>query len=118
MRTALSTSCYTYRFDDAPGGRSVQGRNNVRLMANGMGVSLETMKAALGEYVKATPIDEDVWRGDVGALAMGMSNYKTDWRDTLRHFSNLAFVGSYLFFERGKVSRGLLHGNGRIAPSP
>jgi hypothetical protein len=34
-------------------------------MANEMGVSLETMKAALNEYVKATPIDEDDWMGDV-----------------------------------------------------
>jgi len=42
-----------------------KGQNNVQLMANEMGVSLETMKAALSEYVKATPIDEDVWRGDI-----------------------------------------------------
>ena len=35
-----------------------------------------------------------------------MNNYKTDWRDTLRHFSNLAFVGSYLLFERGMVLPG------------
>ena len=34
-------------------------------MANELGVSLETMQAALNEYVKATPVDEDVWRGDV-----------------------------------------------------
>ena len=32
--------------------------------------------------------------------------YQTDWRDHLRHFSNLAFVGSYLFFERGMVLPG------------
>ena len=44
-----------------------KGQNNVRLMATEMGVSLETMKAALDEYVKATPIDEDVWMGDVEA---------------------------------------------------
>ena len=42
-----------------------KGQNNVQLMANQMGVSLETMKAALNEYVKATPIDEDDWQGDV-----------------------------------------------------
>lgn len=42
-----------------------KGQNNVKLMANEMGVSLETMKAALNEYVKATPLDEDVWRGDI-----------------------------------------------------
>jgi len=39
-------------------------------------------------------------------MAMGMNGYRTDWRDTLRHFSNLAFVGSYLFFERGMVLPG------------
>ena len=39
-------------------------------------------------------------------MAVGMNNYRTDWRDTLRHFSNLAFVGSYLFFERGMVLPG------------
>ena len=42
-----------------------KGQNNVKLMANELGVSLETMKAALNEYVKATPLDEDVWRGDI-----------------------------------------------------
>ena len=42
-----------------------KGQNNVQLMATEMGVSLETMKAALNEYVKATPIDEDDWQGDV-----------------------------------------------------
>ena len=30
-------------------------------------------------------------------------SYKTDWRDNLRHWSNLAFIGSYLFFENGHV---------------
>ena len=35
-----------------------------------------------------------------------MKNYKTDWRDTIRHFSNIAFVCSYLFFERGLVVAG------------
>jgi hypothetical protein len=34
-------------------------------MATEMGVSLETMKAALNEYVTATPLDEDDWMGDV-----------------------------------------------------
>ena len=32
--------------------------------------------------------------------------YQTDWRDTFRHFSNVCFVGSYLFFERGLVLQG------------
>ena len=30
-------------------------------------------------------------------------SYQTDYRDTLRHFSNLAFIGSYLFFENSYV---------------
>ncbi len=42
-----------------------KGQNNVQLMATQMGVSLEAMKAALNEYVKATPVDEDDWMGDV-----------------------------------------------------
>ena len=42
-----------------------KGQNNVQLMATQMGVSLEAMKAALNKYVKATPIDEDDWQGDV-----------------------------------------------------
>ena len=42
-----------------------KGQNNVRLMANAMGVSLEVMKAELNSYVARTPIDEDDWQGDV-----------------------------------------------------
>ena len=46
--------------------------------------------------------------------------YETDFRDTLRHFSNLCFVGSYLFFERGDVVPGAcctLIGEILLAPS-
>ena len=49
-----------------------------------------------------------------------MSEYKTDYRDTLRHFSNLAFIGSYLFFERGMALQGAcctLIGEMLLAPS-
>ena len=42
-----------------------KGQNNVQLMATQMGVTLDEMKAALNEYVAATPIDEDDWQGDV-----------------------------------------------------
>ena len=42
-----------------------KGQNNVQLMAADMGVTLGEMKAALNEYVAATPIDEDDWQGDV-----------------------------------------------------
>lgn len=44
-----------------------RGQNNVKLMANELGISLEEMQAALNQYVAQTPIDEDVWRGDVEA---------------------------------------------------
>lgn len=42
-----------------------KGQNNVKLMASTMGVSLEVMQSELNKYVAATPIDEDIWRGDV-----------------------------------------------------
>ena len=29
--------------------------------------------------------------------------YKTTWQDSIRHLSNLCFVGSYLFFERSMI---------------
>ena len=37
-----------------------------------------------------------------------MSDYKTDYRDTLRHFANFGFVGSYLCLERGYLVAGAL----------
>ncbi len=46
--------------------------------------------------------------------------YDTDWRDQLRHFANFAFVGSYLFFERGMLVPGAcctLTGELLLAPS-
>ena len=30
-------------------------------------------------------------------------SYQTTWHDQLRHFANLAFICSYLFFENGHV---------------
>ena len=42
-----------------------KGQNNVKLMANQLGISLEEMKSALDWYVALTPVDEDVWRGDI-----------------------------------------------------
>jgi hypothetical protein len=41
-----------------------RGQNNVLLMANDLGVSLDVMKSELRAYVAKTPLDEDVWRGD------------------------------------------------------
>lgn len=55
--------------------------------------------------------------GPTAAIDM---KYKTDYRDTLRHFANFAFVGSYLFFERGMVVQGAcctLTGELLLAPS-
>lgn len=37
-----------------------------------------------------------------------MSNYETDWRDTLRHFANFGFIGSYVCLERGYLVAGAL----------
>lgn len=34
-------------------------------MANDLGLTLEEMQEALREYVAATPIDEDIWQGDI-----------------------------------------------------
>ena len=34
-------------------------------MANSLGLSLEEMQAAFRDYVAQTPVDEDVWMGDV-----------------------------------------------------
>lgn len=42
-----------------------KGQNNVKLMANTMGVSLEVMQSELNKYVAATPVDPDIWRGDI-----------------------------------------------------
>ena len=47
-------------------------------------------------------------------------SYKTDWRDHIRHYSNLAFIGSYLFFEHGMVVPAAcctLMGESLLAPS-
>ena len=46
--------------------------------------------------------------------------YETDWRDQCRHFSNLCFIGSYLFFERSMAVEGAvctLIGEMLLAPS-
>lgn len=50
---------------------------------------------------------------------MGMK-YQTTWHDQVRHLSNVCFVGSYLFFERGMVISGAcctLLGETLLAPS-
>lgn len=46
--------------------------------------------------------------------------YKTDWRDNLRHLSNLVFISSYLCLERGFVIQGAaltILGETLLAPS-
>ena len=42
-----------------------KGQSNVKLMATDLGITLEEMQEAFRDYVAQTPIDEDVWMGDV-----------------------------------------------------
>jgi len=42
-----------------------KGQSNVKLMANEVGIPLAEMQQLFREYVARTPIDEDVWRGDI-----------------------------------------------------
>ena len=37
-----------------------------------------------------------------------MNDYKTDWRDTARHFANFGFIGCYLCMERGYLAAGAI----------
>ena len=42
-----------------------RGQSNVRVMATDVGISLEEMQQLFREYVAKTPIDPDVWKGDI-----------------------------------------------------
>lgn len=42
-----------------------KGQSNVKLMANDLGLTLEEMQSAFRDYVARTPIDEDVWSGEI-----------------------------------------------------
>lgn len=42
-----------------------KGQSNVKLMANDLGLTLEEMQEAFRKYVAETPLDPDVWQGDV-----------------------------------------------------
>lgn len=42
-----------------------RGQSNVKIMANEVGVTLEEMQQLFREYVARTPLDPDVWAGDV-----------------------------------------------------
>ena len=42
-----------------------KGQSNMAVMANELGIPLETLQENFREYVNRTPIDPDVWRGDV-----------------------------------------------------
>ena len=42
-----------------------KGQSNVKLMANEVGIPLTEMQQRFREYVAKTPIDEDVWKGDI-----------------------------------------------------
>ena len=42
-----------------------RGKSNVAHAASDVGCSLEELKESFRRHVAETPIDEDVWRGDV-----------------------------------------------------
>tara|TARA_B100000073_G_scaffold322006_1_gene303001 strand:+ start:22 stop:216 length:195 start_codon:yes stop_codon:yes gene_type:complete len=42
-----------------------KGQSNLAVMAKELNIPLETLQAKFREYVKSTPIDPDVWKGDV-----------------------------------------------------
>lgn len=42
-----------------------RGQSNVRIMATNVGISLEEMQQLFREYVAKTPVDPDVWKGDI-----------------------------------------------------
>lgn len=42
-----------------------KGQSNVKLMANEIGMPLAEMQQLFREYVARTPVDEDVWEGDI-----------------------------------------------------
>ena len=42
-----------------------RGQSNVKLMANEVGISLEEMQELFREYVAKTPVDPNVWKGDI-----------------------------------------------------
>ena len=42
-----------------------KGQSNMAVMATELGMPLETLQEHFREYVSRTPIDPDVWRGDV-----------------------------------------------------
>jgi hypothetical protein len=42
-----------------------RGQSNVKVMANDVGISLEEMQQLFRDYTAKTPIDPDVWKGDI-----------------------------------------------------
>lgn len=42
-----------------------RGQSNIKVMANDVGISLEEMQQLFREYVAKTPIDPDIWKGDI-----------------------------------------------------
>ena len=42
-----------------------RGQSNVKVMANNVGISLEEMEQLFRDYVTKTPIDPNVWKGDI-----------------------------------------------------
>ena len=42
-----------------------RGQSNVKVMANDVGISLKEMEQLFRDYVAKTPIDPNVWKGDI-----------------------------------------------------
>ena len=42
-----------------------KGQSNIRLMARDVGMPLEELQQRFRDYVAKTPIDPDVWEGDI-----------------------------------------------------
>lgn len=42
-----------------------KGQSNVRQMANKLGITLEELQQSFREYCATSPVDENVWQGDI-----------------------------------------------------
>jgi hypothetical protein len=42
-----------------------RGQSNVAVMAKSLNMSLEDFQVSFSEYVSKTPIDPDIWKGDI-----------------------------------------------------
>lgn len=42
-----------------------RGQSNIKVMANDVGIPLKEMEQLFRDYVAKTPIDPNVWKGDI-----------------------------------------------------